>query len=213
MEILHLTVVICDQHLLFGEAFAQALRERGPQAVVVSRPQDVLAALERAPVTSVVMDVGFPHGSSAVVTRRIRSTWPDTPVVCIGEEAHDEHSCPEAGPNLVLSKKQPLGALVEAALRPPGVRPGPSSVPRHPAGRGRPAAHPLKDQPLAARFLTRREREVLRLLASAVSTSAIAESLGISVATTRGYIQSTFTKLGVHSRVEAVTYAVRHGVV
>jgi two-component system nitrate/nitrite response regulator NarL len=46
-----------------------------------------------------------------------------------------------------------------------------------------------------------------------VSTSAIAESLGISVATTRGYIQSTFTKLGVHSRVEAVTYAVRHGVV
>jgi two-component system nitrate/nitrite response regulator NarL len=212
MEIAASTVVVCDQQLLFSEAFAQALRERGRQALVVSGPQDVLEALERAAVTAVVMDLGFPHGTAAAVTMRIRSTWPDTRVVCLGERIHGEQGYSEAGGTLVLSKKQPLGALVEAALRPLGVRTGLSSAFHQQGGRG-PVAHSLKDQPLPARFLTRRERDVLRLLASAESTSGIAEGLGISVATTRGYIQSTFIKLGVHSRVEAVTYAVRHRVV
>jgi two-component system nitrate/nitrite response regulator NarL len=206
-----LTVVVFARHLLFSESFAQALRDQGGQAVVVSRPQDVLTALERAPVTSVVMDVGLPHGSTAVLTRRIRGTWPETPVVWVGDEPCDEQACAELGVNLVLSKKQPLGALVEAALRPLGAKHTPSSR-RHHAGRGGQVPS-FKDQPLPARFLTSRERDVLLLLASANSTSGIAEKLGISIATTRGYIQSTFIKLGVHSRVEAVTYALRHGVV
>jgi two-component system nitrate/nitrite response regulator NarL len=206
-----LTVVVCARHLLFGEAFAQALLERGGRAVVVSQPQDVLPALEPA-VTSVVMDLGFPHGSAAVVMKCIRSTWPNITVLCLGEGALDEQSA-KAGVHLVLSKKQPLGALVEAALRPIGVRPGPLSARGQPAGWGRPAVRRRADLPLSVHFLTKRERDVLRLLVSAVSTSGIAERLGISVATTRGYIQSTFVKLGVHSRVEAVSYAVRHGVV
>jgi two-component system nitrate/nitrite response regulator NarL len=54
---------------------------------------------------------------------------------------------------------------------------------------------------------------VLQLLAMAKSTERIATEMGISVTTTRGYIQAILEKLGVHSRVEAVTYAVRHSVV
>jgi DNA-binding CsgD family transcriptional regulator len=48
---------------------------------------------------------------------------------------------------------------------------------------------------------------------SAQSTYRIADELGISVTTTRGYVQSILAKFGVHSRVEAVAYAVRHSVV
>src|SRR5256885_14730231 len=51
--------------------------------------------------------------------------------------------------------------------------------------------------------LTGRELEVLRLLASGTSTTAAAESLGISTATLRAHVQAVLPKLGAPSRLEA----------
>lgn len=61
--------------------------------------------------------------------------------------------------------------------------------------------------------ITSREQEVLRLLASGASTEAIATQLGISPATARNHINKILGKLGVHSRLEAVTLALRNGVI
>lgn len=55
--------------------------------------------------------------------------------------------------------------------------------------------------------LTRREREVLRLLATGANTRVLAERLSVSPATVRNHVQNLFGKLGVHSRLEAVAYA------
>jgi PAS domain S-box-containing protein len=55
--------------------------------------------------------------------------------------------------------------------------------------------------------LTKRELEVLRLLASGTGTKAAAESLHVSPVTVRNHVQSIFRKLGVHSRLEAVARA------
>ncbi|MCQ3978389.1 MAG: hypothetical protein DPW09_33600 [Anaerolineae bacterium] len=59
-------------------------------------------------------------------------------------------------------------------------------------------------------LLTEREREVLYLLAQGLNTNAIARSLSISPATVRNHVQSILNKLQVHSRLEAVTYALDH---
>jgi len=59
--------------------------------------------------------------------------------------------------------------------------------------------------------LTRREREVLRLLATGAHTRAAAERLGVSPATIRNHVQNLLGKLGVHSRLQAVAYATAHG--
>jgi PAS domain S-box-containing protein len=61
-----------------------------------------------------------------------------------------------------------------------------------------------------AGVLTRREVDVLRLVASGLDTKACAERLHVSTATIRNHVQNLFTKLGVHSRLEAVAYAHRH---
>lgn len=58
--------------------------------------------------------------------------------------------------------------------------------------------------------LTGRELQVLRLLASGTGTEAIAHSLAVSRSTARNHIESVLSKLGVHSRLEAVVYATRH---
>ncbi|GBE22722.1 putative HTH-type transcriptional regulator/MT0914 [bacterium BMS3Bbin01] len=57
--------------------------------------------------------------------------------------------------------------------------------------------------------LTSRERDVLRLLTEGLDGAAIAERLFLSPATVRNHIQHILTKLGVHSRVEAVALALR----
>lgn len=59
--------------------------------------------------------------------------------------------------------------------------------------------------------LTRREREVLRLLASGANTRMAAQRLGVSPATVRNHVQNMLGKLGVHSRLQAVAYATTHG--
>lgn len=65
-------------------------------------------------------------------------------------------------------------------------------------------------EPPPASALTRREVEVLRLLAAGAGTKAMAEQLHVSPATIRNHVQNIGAKLGVHSRLEAVAYASRH---
>lgn len=58
--------------------------------------------------------------------------------------------------------------------------------------------------------LTRRELEILRLMASGANTKAMADRLHVSPATVRNHVQNILGKLGVHSRLEAVAHATRY---
>lgn len=70
-----------------------------------------------------------------------------------------------------------------------------------------------KPYPAPGPALTQRELEVLRLLASGVATEDIASTLGVSRSTARNHIESILAKLGVHSRLQAVVYASRRGLI
>lgn len=200
-----ITALICDHHRLFAETFAGALRAAGADVRVAADPGQALESLSRGPADRVVMSLHFPEQAGPVAIRQVRLRWPETHVSSLG--AAD----PELGVSAALCKTRPLAELVEAVMRGrttalqatvPVVRPRP------PMRTAR-----VDAATLAARFLTDRERDVLRLLVGAQPTGQIADELGISVTTTRGYVQSILSKLGVHSRVEAVSYAVRHSVV
>ena len=58
--------------------------------------------------------------------------------------------------------------------------------------------------------LTRREIEILKLVAGGESTKAVADRLHVSPATVRNHVQNILGKLGVHSRLQAVAYATTH---
>jgi PAS domain S-box-containing protein len=61
-----------------------------------------------------------------------------------------------------------------------------------------------------ATALTRRELEILRLMAGGANTKVAAERLHVSRATVRNHVQNILGKLGVHSRLEAVSYGMTH---
>lgn len=71
-------------------------------------------------------------------------------------------------------------------------------------------AAPGADGPEPAAVLSRREIEVLRLMTQGLNTAAIAEHLHLSRATVRNHAQGIFSKLGVHSRLQAVALATKH---
>jgi DNA-binding NarL/FixJ family response regulator len=61
--------------------------------------------------------------------------------------------------------------------------------------------------------LTKRQLEVLRLLAEGRSTDEIATKLGLSTATVRNYVANLLLRLGVHSRLQAVVVARKAGLI
>jgi two-component system nitrate/nitrite response regulator NarL len=206
--------MVCDDHLLFGESFADALKCRGATVQVTAHPDETLAALQKAPVDRVVMNVRFPRGCGLTATRRIRRGWPQTQVFCLGVDSPDvRQAVTEAGAQALLSMKRPLAELVDTVMRGSHTPPCGGKQPPALGAQLRPVASSTRIEPLAARFLTKRERDVLQLLTRARPMHAIADELDISQTTARGYVQSILGKLGVHSRVEAVAYAIRHSVV
>lgn len=90
-------------------------------------------------------------------------------------------------------------------------RPAPPPARRRPPGGERPAPSERAAAPGEAGRLTRRETELLDIIASGAGTRAIADRLMVSRATVRNHVQNIFAKLGVHSRLAAVAYATRHG--
>lgn len=74
---------------------------------------------------------------------------------------------------------------------------------------------PFESDPLATApmHLTKRQLEVLRLLAEGRSTDEIATKLGLSTATVRNYVANLLLRLGVHSRLQAVVVARKAGLI
>ena len=69
----------------------------------------------------------------------------------------------------------------------------------------------IYDSELRSVSFTEREEQVLRLLSAGLHNRAIADQLSVSVHTVDRHIANIYLKLGVHNRVEAATYALRHG--
>ena len=99
---------------------------------------------------------------------------------------------PEAADLNIIHLLQPLSGPETAAAPPQGIAP---------------AAKPAEATPSSP--LTPREIEVLRRLASGASTREIADAMFISVTTVRTHIQNVLRKLEVHSKLAAVSAAIR----
>ena len=111
-----------------------------------------------------------------------------------------------AGAAGYLCKTAGIDAVVDAIR---GCSPARTAVRLTPRPAPRPSPQDADAHRLAG-YLTNRERECLALLVDGHSSDAIAERLGVSITTVRTHVQSVLTKLGVHSRLEAASFAVRH---
>ncbi|ODU05138.1 MAG: hypothetical protein ABS81_08450 [Pseudonocardia sp. SCN 72-86] len=202
-------VVLCDDHPIFADALGIVLTARGVTVrAVVNTAADVLPAVQthRPQVCVIDRHLGPDDGLDLIAGVVAAGTGTRVIVLTGDRDPATARRAIEAGAAGYVCKTAGVAALVDAVravLAGEGVVDVPAAVPvpRSPADA---EAHRL------AAHLTPRERECLSLIVDGLGTGAITERLGVSAATVRTYVQGVLTKLGVHSRIEAASFAVRH---
>jgi DNA-binding NarL/FixJ family response regulator len=206
-------LVLGDGSRLFVDALSLALASHGRQvaAVATTRRAVLRAVLINQPQIC-MLDVLLADGDAIDVIDRIHERLPQVKVLVLATDTGPGvvAAAIEAGAVGYLSKRHGIVVIDDALDR---------------ATRGEFVIDPdlaqetlrhLRDhrevernQPM--RWLTKREREVLRRLTEGDGTAEIAHRLGMTTNTARTHVQNMLDKLGVHSRLEAVALANRVG--
>src|SRR5215208_3903647 len=190
-------VLLVEDYIAIREALASSFeREAGfevvAQAASLSEARGMLEGIDVA-----VVDLGLPDGYGGDLIKEIREANPHAQALVLSAslERAQIAQAVQSGAAEVLNKTAPLDEVVEM-LRFAGAR----REEEHEARR-------------AVESLTPREREVLQALAEGLDSAGIAERLNISLRTMRNHMASILSKLGVHSQLQALVFALRHGVV
>jgi len=202
-------VVLVDDHEMVAESFERMLATMPDIQVVAvagTAAAAVAAANEHVPDV-IVMDYLLPDDLGAVAATRIRSEHPQIKILMLtgSDDPRGLAAALKAG---CVGYFQTTGAFRElpAAIRAAAA----GGVVISPQDLERLAAHPQASAASTA-SLTRREREVLVLVAQGLPNRAIAERLFLSVNTVRTHVQTILDKMGAHSKLEAVRLAESHG--
>jgi two-component system nitrate/nitrite response regulator NarL len=210
------SVLLVDDHATFREPLA-FMFEREPDFEVVAEAgtlgeaHSVLEGVDLA-----VVDLDLPDGDGTELIGELRAANPRGMVLVLTASSEREaHArAVEAGAAGVLHKSARIRDVIDAARRLVAGEPLLSLDETiellRLAGRQRERDYEAQH---AIEKLTPREIEVLRALGDGLSDKEIAERLHIGVGTVRNHIVSIFGKLGVHSRLQALVFSVRHGVV
>jgi DNA-binding NarL/FixJ family response regulator len=206
-----LRVLVVDDERLFAELMRHALA-RATDIEVVGVMHDVKTASQAAADLKpavVLSDYHLPDGTGAELARSLRREAPDSSVLILTGDPSTTVLADVARSGAVghLTKSRDLDDVVTAVRQAAGgeILFTPSELQRLLVAD---RTERVLDEPLTAR-----ELEVLRMLASGVSTNSAAEMLGISTATLRAHVQAILRKLGAHSRLEAVAEAARLGLI
>jgi two-component system nitrate/nitrite response regulator NarL len=205
-------VMIVDDHTLFADAIAIQLEDVGMEVVGrATNGADALGEALRTDPDVILMDLALPDQSGLSAGRAILEERPATRLVVV--TALEDRSIADEALRLgfrgYLTKDTPVARFVEAIA---SVCQGEIVLPQRLRTVARRQGGDA-DVALLASLLTTREREVLALLVEGADGGTIAGRLGISRNTVRTHVQSILTKLQVHSRLEAATFAVRHRLV
>jgi DNA-binding NarL/FixJ family response regulator len=209
-------LLIVDDHASFSESLQEMLKRYDDIEVVaaVGTVADAVREANAQRPTVILMDQRLPDGTGAQASARVLAGGLKTSIVMLtgGGTDDDMLDAVQAGVSGYLLKAGRVAEIVDAVRR---VSRGelliPASTLSELLQRARERARASADRRTIAQSLTPREREVLRRMASPNDVDAIADSLGISRHTVRGYMQTVIEKLGAHSRLEAVLKAQEMG--
>ncbi len=233
-------VVIADDHALFRRGLRLALSDESHIEVVAEAEdgEQVVALAEDLVPDVVLMDIRMPRRNGIDAARQVRTRVPSTRIVMltVSEDEDDLFEAIRAGANGYLLKETPAdgvaGAIQAVAQGHSLISPSMASKllrefsvlaaqsgedrtadTRSSAPRGGGGGEVHRAAEPAEPVLSAREIEVLTLVARGLSNRAVADELYISENTVKNHVRNILEKLQLHSRIEAVMYAVRQRIV
>jgi DNA-binding NarL/FixJ family response regulator len=209
-------VLLVDDHQLLTGALSQMLAlERDIEVVGVAGTVSDAKQMARERLDVVLMDYRLPDGTGAEATRAIKSRWPGARIVMLTALNDDETILEsiQAGADGYLTKDRAVEDVVSAVR---SANAGETLLPRSVIMGIAQRVAAARDRGTERRQvepLTPRELEVLRALTEGLSTPEICDRLFIAPNTLRTHVQNIMGKLRVHSKLEAVAFALRHRLV
>jgi DNA-binding NarL/FixJ family response regulator len=205
-----MNLVVCDDHSLLAECLAVVLEARGHRVIAtVNDPDDAIRIIAERDVDVCLMDLSFPDASGFDAIATIVQLGAGTQVVVLSGSSQPfaEARAIEAGAAAFVVKDDDVARVIDV-VELVHSRDASVTMPsfRGAEGNGTGGGH-------FGERLTAREREVLERLVKGERTHVIAAGMGVSYSTARTHVQNVLHKLGVHSRLEAVAFAMRHSLV
>lgn len=219
------SIVIIDDHQLFREGVKRILDFESSFDVVAEGDDgsEAMDLVETHKPAVVIMDINMPNMNGVEATKMLVSRYPETKVIILSihdDENYVQHAL-KTGAQGYLLKEMDADALIDAVRV---VAEGGSYL--HPKvthnlvkeyrrlaaeeGADRDSIHTIEiRRPL--HLLTRRECEVLQLLADGKSNRAIGETLYISEKTVKNHVSNILQKMNVNDRTQAVVLAIKNG--
>ena len=198
-------LVLADDHRMLREGLRRSLEEQGLSVVgEASDGEEAVRLARELEPDIVVMDLSMPVLDGIEATRRIRETTSDTKVVVLTMhgDADMVQRAIRAGAVGYLVKDCTTDEVV-ATIR--AAASGETAVSRELA-----VAMLAEAQD---ELISKREREVLQLVAEGLSTPEVADRLFISIKTVKNHLASIYEKLDAHDRTQAVLRAIRLGII
>lgn len=201
-------VLLVDDHRMFGESLARLLADEpgiDVLAVATSGAEALRLASALRPAV-VLLDQEMPDRDGISVAAELKSKDPNVMVVMLTSSTDDRVllGAIEAGCSGFLTKDRAAAEVAETVRV---AAAGEAVIAPAMLARLLPQLH--RQQRAVGWDLTEREIEVLRLVALGHANKTVARDLTLSVHTVRNHVQSILTKLGAHSKLEAVSIAVR----
>ena len=208
-------VMICDDHALFRRGLIMVLESEEGMDVVgeAEDGEEAIRKVEELAPDVVLMDVRMPRVSGIEATRAIAEVNPTAKILMltVSDEEDDLYDAIKAGATGYLLKEISIEEVANAIR---AVVSGQSLISPSMASKLLTEFTALakkadEKQAVPTPRLTERELEVLKLVAQGMSNREIASELYISENTVKNHVRNILEKLHLHSRMEAVVYAVR----
>ncbi len=212
-------VLLVDDHPSFRQALAFMLR-REPEIDAVAQTGSLAEARAvlagDAEIDVAVLDLGLPDGCGADLIRDVHAANPDARVLILtaSTDRYDAAQAVETGADGILLKTATIEEILDAVRR---LAAGEQLLSQREViellrlvGQRRQEEHAARR---AIGQLTPRELQVLQALADGLNDQQMAERLHLSVRTARTHMVHILAKLRVESRLQALIFALRHGIV
>lgn len=211
-------ILVVDDHMLFRQGIRTLLAAEPDMDVIgeAGNAVDAVALARQLNPDVVLMDIGMTGMSSFEATRLIRKDRPETRVVFLSMYDDEDYvaECVDMGASGYILKEGPVDQLLTAIreVNRGGSYLSPRLLSRlvedfRQQGRGATVRQP--------RFgtLTKREREVLKMLAEGRSVKEIAGTFDLSVKTVEAHKFNLMRKLDIHNKAQLVQYAIQKKVI
>ncbi len=207
-------ILIVDDHPVVREGIG-AMLKREPDFKIIGEASNGVEAVDRALELMpdiVLMDLRMPEMDGVEAIERIKAQRPDIKFIILTTYSDDEYIFKgiAAGARAYLLKDAPREELFKAIR---AVSRGESLIQPVVASKVLDKLAELSRKTPAMDTLSDREIEVLQLMAKGVSNKDIADQLSITQSTVKTHITSIFQKLNVTTRTEAVTTALKKGII